>query len=272
MGDQFSTPVREYMSKSLVAVRPDTSLHDLLETLRTRDVSSVAVTEDDGTLRGIVSMTDLLRVADIQHDSTRELPRITPPGRVAADIMKTDVVTVDEADSVAVAAKRMIDGRIHRVIVTRRGRAVAVFSTRDMMRVVLFHHIETPLSEIMTKPVETIDVGDSIDAALARLGEKNLRGLVVVDGEFPVGVFTQTEALTSRVLPVAVRRMPVEEVMSYEAVTLDVKTPLYRVAGQAVASRARRVMAVEMGKLKGIVTGFDLAKIATLPDSPSPAA
>lgn len=271
MGDQFSTPIREYMSKSLVAVRPATSLHDVLETLRSRDVSSVAVTEEDGTLRGIVSMTDLLRVAQIHHDSTRESPRITPPGRVAADIMKTDVVTADETESVAEAAARMIEHRIHRVIVTRRGHAVAVFSTRDMMRVVLFHHIETPLSEIMTSPVETVEVGASIDEAIGRLTETNLRGLVVVDGEVPVGVFTQTEALTSRALPEAVRRMPVEEVMSYEAVTLDVKTPLYRVAGQAVASRARRVMAVEGGKLKGIVTGFDLAKIATLPDPRSPA-
>ncbi len=264
MGDLFSTPVREYMSKSLVAVRPGAPLHDVLETLRGRDVSSVAVTEEDGALRGIVSMTDLLRVAEIQQESTRALPRITPPGRVAADIMKTDVVTVDEADSVAVAAARMVQHRIHRVIVTRKGAAVAVFSTRDMMRVVLFHHIETPLSEIMTTPVETIDVGASIDEAIARLTETNLRGLVVVDGAFPVGVFTQTEALTSRALPLAVRQMPVEEVMSYETVSLDVRTPLYRVAGQAVATRARRVLAVDLGQLQGIVTGFDLARIATL--------
>ncbi len=264
MGDLFSTPVREYMSKTLVAVRPGASLHEVLDTLRARDVSSVAVTDEDGTLRGIVSMTDLLKVAQIEHASTRELPRITPPGRVAADIMKTEVVTVDEAESVAVAAARMVAGRIHRVVVTRKGHAVAVFSTRDMMRVVLFHHIETPLSEIMTTPVETIDVGASIDEAIAHLHDTNLRGLVVVDAAFPVGVFTQTEALTSRALPEAVRRMPVEEVMSYETVSLDVRTPLYRVAGQAVASRARRVLAVDLGQLQGIVTGFDLAKIATL--------
>lgn len=264
MGDLFSTPVREYMSKTLIAVRPLAPLTEVLDTLRSRDVSSVAVTDEDGTLRGIVSMTDLLRVAEIEHASTREAPTIVPPAQVAADIMRAPVVTVEEAESVKVAAARLVENRIHRLIVTRKGRAVSVFSTRDMMRVVLFHHIETPLSEIMTTPVETIDVGDSIDSAIARLGEKNLRGLVVVDGAWPVGVFTQTEALTSRVLPPPVRQMPVEEVMSYETIALDVRTPLYRVAGQAVASRARRVLAVELGQLKGIVTGFDLARIATI--------
>lgn len=265
MSDLFSTPVREYMSKTLIAVRPSAPLTEVLETLRSRDVSSVAVTEEDGTLRGIVSMTDLLRVAEIEHASTHVAPTIVPPAKTAADIMRAPVVTVEEAESVQEAAARMVENRIHRVIVTRFGKAVAVFSTRDMMRVVLFHHIETPLSEVMTTPVETIDVGEPIDTAIARLGEKNLRGLVVVDGAWPVGVFTQTEALTSRVLPAPVRQMPVEEVMSYETVALDVRTPLYRVAGQAVASRARRVLAVEMGKLCGIVTGSDLAKIATLP-------
>lgn len=264
MGDLFSTPVREYMSKGLVAVRPTASLTEVLDTLKARDVSSVAVTEGDGALCGILSMTDLLKVAEIEHPSTREAPVILPPARVAADIMKTFVITVDEGESVETVAALMIEHKIHRVIVTRVGRAVAVFSTRDMMRVVLFHHIETPLSQIMTTPVETIDVGGSIDAALAQLSEKNVRGLVVVDGEWPVGVFTQTEAITSRALPPAVRQMPVEEVMSYEMLSLEAATPLYRVAGQAVATRARRVLVVEMGRLCGIVTGYDLAKIATL--------
>jgi CBS domain-containing protein len=264
MGELFSTPVREYMSKSLVAVRPGAPLVEVLDTLRTRDVSCVAVTEDDGALLGVVSMTDLLRVAQIEQTSTRELPVIVPPARTAASIMKAPVVTADEGESVKDAAARMIENRIHRVVVTRRGRAVAVFSTRDMMRVVLFHHLETPLSEIMTTPVETIGVGEPIDDAIARLSEKNVRGLVVVDGAYPVGVFTQTEALTARALPAAVRKVPVEEVVSYEILSLDASTPLYRVAGQAVAMRARRILALREGKLAGIVTGFDLARVATL--------
>jgi CBS domain-containing protein len=264
MGDLFRTPVHEYMSKSLVAVRPAASLVEVLHTLQARDVSCVAVTEDDGALRGVVSMTDLMRVAHIERSSTHEDPHIVPPARAAADIMKSPAITIDEAEPVKEAAARMVQNRIHRVIVTRDERAVAVLSTRDMMRVVLFHHIETPVSEVMTSPVETIDVGASIDLAVQRLGETNVRGLVVVDDDWPVGVFTQAEALTSRVLPQQIRKMPVEQVMSYEIVTADVRTPLYRVAGQTAATRARRVLAVEKGRLRGIVTGFDLARIATM--------
>lgn len=264
MGDLFRTPVREYMSKSLVAVRPAASLVEVLQTFQTRDVSCVAVTDDGGALRGVVSMTDLLRVAHIERSSTHDDPHIVPPARVAADIMRSPAITIDEGEPVREAAARMVQSRIHRVIVTRDERAVGVMSTRDMMRVVLFHHIDTPLSEVMTTPVETVAVGASIESAIARLGESNVRGLVVVDDEAPVGVFTQVEALTSRGLPPQLKRMPVEEVMSYEVISADVSAPLYRVAGQAAATRARRVLAVEAGRLRGIVTGFDLARIATM--------
>jgi hypothetical protein len=58
--------------------------------------------------------------------------------------------------------------------------------------------------------------------------------------------------------------MPVEQVMSYAVSALPVSTPLYRVAGHAVAVRARRVLAVEGRSLRGIASGFDLCKVATM--------
>lgn len=79
MSPYFMTPVHEYMSKALIAVRPTATLDEVLHTLDERDVSSVAVTEDDGTLKGVVSLTDLLRVAEIQRKSLSEAPSIRPP-------------------------------------------------------------------------------------------------------------------------------------------------------------------------------------------------
>jgi signal-transduction protein with cAMP-binding, CBS, and nucleotidyltransferase domain len=57
--------------------------------------------------------------------------------------------------------------------------------------------------------------------------------------------------------------MPVEEVMSYETICLDVATPLYRVAGHMVQMRVRRVLAVERHELRGILSGFDMLRAIT---------
>lgn len=262
MSPYFMTPVHEYMSKALIAVRPTATLDEVLHTLDERDVSSVAVTEDDGTLKGVVSLTDLLRVAEIQRKSLSEAPSIRPPARAVSSIMRSPVHTIEASQPVRDAAAKMVAEHIHRVVVMREGRAVAVFSTRDMMQVVLFHHIEIPLSAVMTSPVATVDLGLSIDAAVHHLDQAKTRALVVVDGDQPVGVFTQADAIKARALPADLRALPVEQVMNYRILCVAPSTPLYRVAGQAIATRVRRILAVDNGQLRGIVTGFDLARFA----------
>lgn len=255
----FSTPAREYMSKSLISVRPDMPIDEVGRLLEERDISCVAVTDEAGHPAGIVSTTDLLRDT-LAHLSVPDTSR----RRLASDVMCTSVIGIDWMQSVGEAAQAMVTHRIHRVLVYRGDLAIAVLSTRDVMRAVMFHHVELPVSEVMTSPVETVGVGDRIDAAIARLGEKSVRGLVVVDGDFPVGLFTEHEALRARALPHEVLSHPVEQVMSYQMLALDARTPLYRAAGHAIATRARRVVVIEGRTLRGIATGFDLARVATM--------
>jgi CBS domain-containing protein len=115
--------------------------------------------------------------------------------------------------------------------------------------------------------VETIGLGEPIDAAIAQLTAANVRGLVVVDGDRAVGVFTQIEAIKARALSAELRKTAVEQVMSYETLCLDVSTPLYRAAGHAIQMRVRRILAVEQRRFRGIVTGFDLVRVMTMDDA-----
>jgi CBS domain-containing protein len=57
------------------------------------------------------------------------------------------------------------------------------------------------------------------------------------------------------------RKIPVERVMSYETVCLDVSTPVERVSNYARQMRVRRILAVEQHHLRGIATGFDLLRV-----------
>jgi predicted transcriptional regulator len=132
------------------------------------------------------------------------------------------------------------------------------------MRAVLYHRVDVPLSRVMSVPVETIDEGDTIRLAIQRLAQVNVRGLVVVDGTWPVGVFTHTEAMQAHALPSMFLETPVERVMSYETICLDVNTPLYRVAGYAVQMHVRRILVVEHRELRGIVSGFDVVRVMSM--------
>ena len=259
-----ATPVREYASRSLICVSLGTPLSQVHDLLLRHDISAVPVVGKAGSLMGILSTTDLLREARIDIATPGQLARITPPARTAGDLMRRDVITVDGDEPLRDAARKMMKHRIHRVVVTCRGAPVGVLSTRDALRAVFDNRIATPLEAVMSTPVMTIDEGATIRTAIEELDDANVRGLVVVDGTWPIGVFTHTEAIKARALPPMFLETPVERVMSYETICLDVRTPLYRVAGHAIEMRVRRILAVHARELRGVVSGFDLVRVMTM--------
>ncbi|HEU4532747.1 MAG TPA: CBS domain-containing protein [Polyangiaceae bacterium] len=250
----FDEPVGDFATPNPFTVSPDDPPHEVARRLDALGVSAALVALPDGRLCGVVSTTDLLRALPTRSPGGAE------PARAVRDLMRSPVVAVGAGAPVREAAALMVRHRIHRVVVAEGGRGAAVLTTHDLMRAALRSRLDAPLGAVMSAPVETIDVGEPIAEAVRRLEAANVRGLVVVDGAWPVGVFTHTEALRTRHLAPPLLETPVEQVMSYETICLDVKTPLYRVAGHFVQMNVRRVLAVEARSLRGIASGFDLAR------------
>ncbi len=258
---RFDSPVREYMTAPVSSIKPYTTLAEAQRLVESRSVSALPVVDDAGDVVGVVSVTDLLRSGRVEALSHGHRPLLEFSGRPAGDIMQRSVVTVSPSDTIAEAAARMVDRHIHRVFVTEGMRLVGVLSTRDIMRAVVAEKVTTPLAAVMSTPVFTIDINATVAMATDRLREAHVRGLVVVEHDWPVGVFTQFEALCARNFP---NDAPVEHAMSYEMICLETTTPMHRVAGHAVAMGVRRIMGVEERELKGIVTGLDVARVATV--------
>lgn len=61
-------PVREIMRTDLTTVPPDLAVRDLTRVLADRGVSGAPVTTEDGRLLGVVSSTDVIRLAAETHD------------------------------------------------------------------------------------------------------------------------------------------------------------------------------------------------------------
>jgi predicted transcriptional regulator len=237
--------VRDRMTSPAVTERPDISVTALTAILRLRAISAVPIVKD-GDLLGIVSTTDILRSPHIAR---------------AQDIMTSPVVTANVDEPLDVAARRLVDARVHRVIAVENGRVAGVLSARDILVEVKNRKVTDPLSSLMRMPVETIEIGDPIEDAVLRLANANIHGLVVTDGSAPVGVFTHAEALAARKLPPELLRGPVEEVMSYETICLDAATSIHRAAAYSVAMNVRRILVVERKYLAGILSCVDLVGV-----------
>jgi CBS domain-containing protein len=249
--------VDQHMSRPVAVVAPGTPLDAIRE--RMWFMSCLVVTGREGEPLGVISRSDFLRAARLRATLAGSPRLLIVPRVMVADRMTRRLISVGRRASVAQAAARMVAARVHRVVVLD-GRFVAgVLSATDVMRELVARHVESPIRDCMTAQVETVEFDTPIGAALDRMLELGVRGLVVTDNEHPVGVFTQHEALESIDLDASV---PVEEAMSEAMVCLPSRTPLCVAAAEGLASRARRVLAVDGRRLRGIVTGMDAARVA----------
>jgi CBS domain-containing protein len=253
MSTARTTPplVRDRMISPAISCAPETNLEEIVALLEQRRISAVPIVEAEGMV-GVVSTTDIVA-------------RSAAPAK-ARDIMTTFVVTASPEEPLADAARRLVAARVHRLFVVDEDRLVGVLSVRDLLSDVKASRLTMPIGSAMTTPVETIEVGDSIEHAVSVLQKASVHGLVVVDGNSPVGVFTHAEAIAARRLPPSFRRGTVEDLMSYETICLDVDTPVYRAAAYAMAMDVRRILAVHRRDLAGILSAIDL--VSTLRGGP----
>lgn len=255
---QATLHVSSLMKSPVLSVEADTHIDKIYQTLVLQRISSVPVIDANGKALGVVSMTDLLRVGRLQPASLAGVQAIELPAEPAKDHMHAGIITIAADAHVTQAARVMVENHVHRVYVEDQGRIAGVFSIEEVLAAVRALHIERFVNSVMSHPVITLPVTATIADASSRLDRVGVTGVAIIDDHgYPVGAFTQVEALAARDLSPNTR---VEEVMSYGLVMQHVQTPLYRAAAHAFEARARRVFAMDNGNLVGVVTGLDFAR------------
>lgn len=249
----FEMPVTEYMSSPVETLHIGDSLIDANELFGEQGVSAVAVVNDAGEIKGVVSRTDLLHAAVYTHGETFRIPN-----RPVEEIMQSPALQVSPDAPLAGAAKLMLKNHVHRIFVTVRGKPEGVVSTRDLMQAVREKRIKTPISEIASESIVKVKVDDPIALAVDRLDASNKHGLVVVEGAFPVGIFDQACALESRRLP---PNTAVDNAMNVRILILPAGMGLGRAAEQAISMNVRRILIESHRGVTGIVGGLDFARV-----------
>lgn len=253
----FASPVDQHASRPVHAVRPEWQLSEALELMTAKGVSSLAVTDGNNRLLGVVSRTDILREARRAAGENGGAGGIEIPRTAVARAMTTEPLSVPTGSTVQEAAAKMVAKRVHRIFVTDAEELAAVLTTRDLMDAIALKRVNKEIGRYASSPVFTIRATEGLSLATERLEKARVSGLVVLDGDWPVGIFAQREALAAKDLKADT---PVEAVMSPSILLLDATTPLHRAAAQARATRVRRVVALESGKTAGILTGLDFAR------------
>ena len=105
--------VADVMSFDPVVVRADAPIEDAEELLETNRISGLPVVDAAGSLVGVISQTDLLRLA---HHSIGDILRARPDGLRVGEVMSSPPLTVAMTASLVEAARVMRDAHVHRLV------------------------------------------------------------------------------------------------------------------------------------------------------------
>jgi CBS domain-containing protein len=115
--------------------------------------------------------------------------------------------------------------------------------------------------DIMSKPVETIDINASVIDAVLKMNKSKHGSIMVIEKEKLVGIITERdilERIVERFLDP--REIQVNEIMSSPVVTIPPDTSIEEAAKMMTEKNIKKLPIMEDGKLVGIVTSMDLVK------------
>jgi CBS domain-containing protein len=255
---RFETPVAEYMNRDVERVSPDAPLPEVARRLADRKISAVPLVDADGSIVGVVSRSDLLRTGRLAASNGPRRPALELPPIAARELVTGPAFTCTASTSLRAAARDMVRHRVHRLFVTVDRQLVGVISTLDLARAVRDNRNDLTIAEVMTSPVVTVPVTSTLGEAVGQLDRAHLSGLIVVDDRWPIGVFTQSEAIAARDLP---RETLIEDIYDPAVLCIPAKRNIRVAAAHVARMEVRRVVASEIGEAVGVVGGLDFARV-----------
>lgn len=141
---------KEIMTKDVISVKSKDLVEDVIKILMEKNISGVPVVDDDNHVIGIVTEGDLIyrskklkiptffSILDgyvfLESTKTIEKQLKKMVGYRVEDVMTTDVITVDEEQTVEEVATLMTKEKINRVPVVADEQLVGIISRRDIIR------------------------------------------------------------------------------------------------------------------------------------------
>lgn len=185
------SPITDFMSAPVISARRDIDLRHAYGLFSTNGIRHLVLVDEKGCAQGVISEDELIQRLGIEY-----FVEI----KTAAQIMMTDIVTHDPAESLVRIIDAMSGQDITCVVAATDSRPVGILTERDLVRICeQYRYIsELRLSDVMSAPVTTINLTANMHECIQHMQKERIRRLVIIDdaGEI-AGLVTQTEVMAA---------------------------------------------------------------------------
>jgi len=188
--------------------------------------------------------------------------------KLVRELMHPGMVTCRPKTTLGQVAVMLTEHHMHGLIVTDRdGRALGVITDFDLLAGEWLSADPESLNvmrkmtagDLMSSPIDTIDIDAPASEAARVMHEKVIRRLVVTDKDKPVGVISVSDVVAGLAKSAESRRDTVADVMSDAILVCRDQTPLVSVADAMTSTGWRSVLVVNAhGTPLGVVSGVDI--------------
>jgi diguanylate cyclase (GGDEF)-like protein len=186
----LETPLYKLDLQSIPTIKKYQNVLETLEYLA-RSVESIAVLNEDDSLFGIVTHTDITR--NIDPETLMENYRL-------ADFIRLGrrMKWVKKEEKTSKILSEMVRESFDNVIVIDDSVPLGILTTKDIMRLIVENqNLDLPVCEYMSSPVDTVNKNVSIKTALEFLKSKKYKRIVAVDDEGVIsGIVSQKELIS----------------------------------------------------------------------------
>lgn len=126
------TPVISVMTVNPITVGPEISLDKVQELLDLHQVRHILVVNEEKSLIGIVSQTDLTMLGMIENGPT--VTNLESSSLSVSDVMTSELVSLEPDDSIRRAADLFLTKEVHALPVLDDGELIGIVTSHDLLR------------------------------------------------------------------------------------------------------------------------------------------
>ena len=246
--------VSDIMSRYVSSISVDSSAAAAIEIMSRNNVSCLIVLNDAAAV-GILTETDLLgKVAAENKDFDKTK---------ISQLMSSPLITVGSDTSAAQALSTIQAKSIKRLPILDKNRLVGIVTLTDLLKPTAAADIQKKVSQIMTSDIATVDKQISLTDVARLISEKNVRCVIAVEEDKPVGILTKPQLL-KKILQCRQNsdQLKLEDIMSKPVKGLAPDCSIFEAEKLMKKTHRRIIPVIDGKKIAGVISQIDILKAA----------